>query len=116
MLLRVDPASRVPLFEQLASEIRGAIATGAVASGERLPPARALGRDLGVNMHTVLRAYGRLRDEGLIELRRGRGAVVAAGGSAARAQLQSLAAALTAEAQRQGLSRTELHRLIEDLG
>lgn len=51
---------------------------GSVTDGERLPTAKALGDSLGVSLHTVLRAYQGLRDAGLIELRRGRGAVVTA--------------------------------------
>ena len=87
MLIRLDPTRATPLFEQLASAIRAAIIDGRVIGGERLPAARALAESLGVNMHTVLRAYGVLRDEQLIELHRGRGAVVAVriGGHAALA-------------------------------
>lgn len=83
--------------------------------GERLPAARALARDLDVNMHTVLRAYAQLREEGLLDLRRGRGAVVLGDGAAGRAAVRSLAQALAAEARRQGVSRAELHDLIQEL-
>ncbi|MCP2030653.1 GntR family transcriptional regulator [Okibacterium sp. HSC-33S16] len=76
MLLRIDQSSTTPLFDQLASSIRGAAITGGVKPGERLPAARDLAESLEVNVHTVLRAYQLLRDEGLVELRRGRGAVV----------------------------------------
>lgn len=76
MLLRVDPASDVPLFEQVAASIRSDASRGGLAVGERLPAARDVARSLDVNVHTVLRAYQALRDEGLIDLRRGRGAVV----------------------------------------
>lgn len=76
MLLRIDPASGVPLFDQLAGAVRAEIARGAVRPGDRLPAARELAASLDVNIHTVLRAYQRLRDDGLVDLRRGRGAVV----------------------------------------
>jgi DNA-binding transcriptional regulator YhcF (GntR family) len=87
VLIRLDPTRPSPLFEQLASAVRAAIIDGRVIGGERLPAARQLASSLGVNMHTVLRAYRVLRDEGLIELHRGRGAVVAVriGGHAALA-------------------------------
>ena len=78
MILRIDPASTVPLFEQLAASIRAEAGRGALAAGERLPPAREVAESLEVNLHTVLRAYQLLRDEGLVDLRRGRGAVVTA--------------------------------------
>jgi len=115
MLLRIDPSSPVPLFEQLAAGVRGAVATGQVAPGDRLPAARTLAHDIGVDMHTVLRAYGKLREEGLLDLRRGRGAVVRGDGAAGRAAVRSLAEALAAEARRQGVSRAELHDLFEEL-
>jgi GntR family transcriptional regulator len=77
MLIRLDPASGVSLFDQLAGTIRASIMAGRATPGERLPPARDLAASLDINVHTVLRAYQQLRDEGLIELRRGRGAIVA---------------------------------------
>lgn len=87
MRISIDPTLAVPLFEQLAAAFRSAIIDGRVIGGERLPAARDLAGTLGVNMHTVLRGYRLLRDEGLIELHRGRGAVVATriGGHAALA-------------------------------
>ena len=78
MLLSVDPASTLPLFEQLVMGIRGQIIGGELRAGDRLPAARELADSLEVNVHTVLRAYQILRDEGFLDLRRGRGAVVAA--------------------------------------
>lgn len=115
MLIKVDPGSSEPLFAQIASQVRGAIASGRVAEGDRLPPARELAEALGVNMHTVLRAYGDLRDEGLVDMRRRRGVIVLAAGDQ-RARLVELARELVAEAVRQGMSKAELRRLIEEVG
>lgn len=76
MLWTVDPTDPTPLFTQLVNSVRRAIATGELSVGDRLPAARELARSLAINMHTVLRAYQDLREAGLVELRRGRGAVV----------------------------------------
>ena len=75
--VQVDPSSSVPLNEQVAGLMRRAIAEGEAGPGERLPPARDLAAVLGVNSNTVLRALRALRDEGLLEFRRGRGITVA---------------------------------------
>ncbi|MGH3446717.1 MAG: GntR family transcriptional regulator [Nocardioidaceae bacterium] len=108
MLFRVDPQSALGLADQIAGQVRRALADGALAAGERLPPARELAKGLDVNMHTVLRAYAALRDEGLIELRRGRGAVVRAGVDAASSELQQRIQALVELADWLGMSRDEL--------
>ncbi|WP_194411153.1 GntR family transcriptional regulator [Microbacterium cremeum] len=76
MLLRIDPESETPLFAQIADSVRADAAAGRLRPGERLPAAREIASALGVNVHTVLHAYQDLRDAGLVELRRGRGAVV----------------------------------------
>ncbi|WP_336632561.1 MULTISPECIES: GntR family transcriptional regulator [unclassified Microbacterium] len=76
MLIRVDSGSDAPLFAQIADAIRADIAAGRRHAGDRLPSARVLAEGLGVNLHTVLRAYQLLRDEGIVQLRRGRGATV----------------------------------------
>jgi DNA-binding transcriptional regulator YhcF (GntR family) len=73
MLGSVDRDDALPLHEQVAAEIRRAIADGEAGPGDRLPPARDLAAVLGVNSNTVLRALRMLRDEGLLEFRRGRG-------------------------------------------
>lgn len=113
MLIRLDPSSTEPLYSQIAAQVRGEIGRGALVDGERLPPGRELAEALGVNMHTVLRAYSILRDEGLLEVRRGRGVQVRAAGTE-RARLGALARALRDEAARQGVSAAELRRLLEE--
>lgn len=112
MLWVVDPNAATPLFEQVAASVRRAIAEGAVRRGERLPAAKEVAASLDINLHTVLRAYQVLRDEGLIELRRGRGAVVTAD-TPARGHLSTLIDELLREAARMGVSRPELIGLIE---
>jgi GntR family transcriptional regulator len=76
MFVLIDPTATTPVFAQIEGSIATQIATGTIETGARLPAARELAVSLGVNVHTVLRAYQGLRDEGQVELRRGRGAVV----------------------------------------
>lgn len=77
MLIHLDATSSTPLYAQLVASLRRSIASGEVAVGEKLPAASDLAVSLGLNRNTVLRAYRELRDDGLVELRRGRGATVA---------------------------------------
>ncbi len=76
--VKVDKQDPTDLYEQVAAEIRRAIADGEAKPGERLPPAKDLAAILEVNTNTVLRSLRLLRDEGLLEFRRGRGISVAA--------------------------------------
>jgi len=107
---RSDPTA---LHEQVAAEIRRAIAEGEAGPGERLPPARDLAAVLGVNANTVFRALRLLRDEGLLEFRRGRGVTVA--GTPERGAVLAKARDLVHFARTQGFRREELVRMIETL-
>jgi len=111
--LKVDRSESTAVFEQVAGEIRRAILDGEARPGERLPPARDLAAELGVNTNTVLRALRLLRDEGLLEFRRGRGVSVA--GSPERAAVLEKARELVALARSHGYRRDELMRMIETL-
>ncbi|WP_323100294.1 GntR family transcriptional regulator [Intrasporangium sp. YIM S08009] len=113
MLWQVDPTSSTPLHVQVAACVRREMAAGRLDRGDRLPSAKEVAGLLDVNLHTVLRAYQSLRDEGLIDLRRGRGAVVSATDPAPEARLRTLVTELVAEARRVGATPTDLARLIE---
>ncbi|WP_331718975.1 GntR family transcriptional regulator [Streptomyces virginiae] len=76
MLVEIDHSSPVSLAEQIAAAVRRALGQGTLHRGERLPSARSLARTLDINVHTVLRGYQILKEEHLIDLRPGRGAVV----------------------------------------
>jgi len=101
------------VFEQVAAEIRRAILDGEAKPGERLPPAKDLASELGVNTNTVLRSLRLLRDEGLLEFRRGRGVTVA--GTPERTVVLEQARALIEVARRHGYRREELLRMIEGM-
>ena len=112
--LRVDPRDPVFLHEQVAAEIRRAIADGEAAPGERLPPTRDLAKVLGVNANTVLRAMRQLRDEGLVEFRRGHGITVS-GQAPARSALITRVRDLVQYARVQGYQPDELIQIIQGL-
>lgn len=111
--LEVDRAEPTPLHEQVAGEIRRAIAEGEAKPGERLPPARDMAAVLEVNTNTVLRALRQLRDEGLLEFRRGHGVRVA--GSPERGAVLARAGELLALARSSGFRREELLEIIRAL-
>jgi GntR family transcriptional regulator len=112
-IVKVDRDAPPQLYVQVAGEIRRAIADGEAKPGERLPPAKDLAAVLGVNTNTVLRALRELRDEGLLEFRRGRGISVA--GTPERGAVVQRARDLVEFARRQGYRTDELIAIIEDV-
>lgn len=77
MILQVDLTSEEPIYQQIRSQVVHGVATGELVAGDALPSVRSLAADLGVNMHTVNKAYAVLRDEGYVVMRRRTGAVIA---------------------------------------
>jgi GntR family transcriptional regulator len=112
--LEIDHASPVPLHEQVAAAIRRAIAEGEAQAGERLPPARDLAAVLGVNANTVFRALRTLREEGLVEFRRGRGVSVT-GIAPQRSPVMVKARELVTLARQCGYRPQELVQIIEQV-
>ncbi len=111
--VNLDRSGAPPLHDQVAAQIRRAIVDGEAGPGDRLPLAKDLAAVLGVNKNTVLRALHVLRDEGLLEFRRGRGITVA--GTPQRGAVLSRARSLIQYARQQGYGRDELIQMIKDL-
>ncbi|MEV6235714.1 GntR family transcriptional regulator [Lentzea sp. NPDC051838] len=76
MLLTIDLDSDTPIYQQIRDRVVEAVATGTLRAGDPLPSTRQLGVDLGINFHTVSKAYDLLRQEGVIRINRKSGAVV----------------------------------------
>ena len=117
MQFQINPASRVPIYEQLVRQVREAIARGDLKPDDRLPAVRNLSRDLVVNPNTVARAYSELARDGLVSNRPGRGVFVVGAKPelTAKARQQRLFEFLDkflTEAVHLGYSEDEVTRLI----
>jgi GntR family transcriptional regulator len=111
--VKVDRSDALPLHDQVAAEIRRAIAEGEAGPGDRLPLAKDLAAVLGVNKNTVLRALHLLRDEGLLDFTRGRGVTVA--GTPEKSAVLGRVRDLIDFARQQGYRREEVIDMIEAL-
>jgi GntR family transcriptional regulator len=111
--VNVDRSGPVLLHDQVAAQIRRAIAEGEAGPGERLPLAKDLAAVLDVNKNTVLRALHILREEGLLEFRRGRGITVV--GTLQRGAVLARARDLVEFARSHGFGREEIIQMIESL-
>jgi GntR family transcriptional regulator len=109
----IDRSDPQALHDQVAARIRRAIADGEAGPGERLPLATDLAAVMGVNKNTVLRALHILRDEGLLEFRRGRGITVA--GTPQRSAMVTQVRNLMQFAARHGYQPDEVIQMIKDL-
>jgi len=111
--VNIDRSEPVALHDQVAAEIRRAIAEGEAGPGERLPLVKDIAAVLGVNKNTVLRAMHILRDEGLLEFRRGRGITVT--GTPQRGAVLRQVRDLVEFARRQGYRPEDVIGMIETL-
>ena len=116
--IRPTPSSGVPIYLQLIEQVKHAIDTGALRSGEQLPGIRPLAERLVINPNTVAKAYRELEHEGVIELRHGAGAFVS-DNTRARQMTdrvragQAIVAAAIARLHARGLGADEIRRLFE---
>ncbi len=75
-LLKIDLSSTVPAYQQIVDALRALMVSGSLRAGELLPPVRQLGLDLGIHFNTVAQSYRILAEEGWLDLRRRRGALI----------------------------------------
>lgn len=102
MVITIDTMAAEPLYQQIGTQVIAAIARGELVPGDALPSVRSLAADLGINLHTVAKAYAVLRDEGYVVMHRRLGAVVAD---------RTVATALRRGDEQDEAMREELHRL-----
>jgi GntR family transcriptional regulator len=115
---RVDPRSAEPIFDQLAFQVKRAVAEGRLREGDRLPSVRELARDLAVNPNTVLRAIESLERDGVIVRRQGAGCFVTGRGSeldgrARRGRLDAALRRAVTEAFHLGFDRDQIRTAFE---
>jgi GntR family transcriptional regulator len=118
MIFRPNPSSGVPIYLQLMEQVKHAIETGALRAGEQLPGIRPLAEELVINPNTVAKAYRELEHEGVIELRHGAGAFVAANAQKKKATDrlragQAIVAAAVERLHARGITDEEIRRLFE---
>ncbi len=111
MLIRLPATSDLPLYQQIADAVVAEIDAGRVTAGEKLPAARHLAAALGVNMHTVLKAYAQLDEDGIVEVRRGRQGVTVRDTADA---LAPRVRAVVEQAKRGGVSQEAMIEMIRE--
>ena len=117
MLIEVDFNSDEAIYVQLQNQIIMGIATEMIKEGDTLPSVRRLADNIGINMHTVNRAYSILKQEGFIQLDRRRGAVIAIDVDKARAllKLEEQLRILLAKGCCKNITREEVHTLVDEI-
>ncbi len=118
MLIEIDFQSDEALYMQLRNQIVLKVAACLLKEGDSLPPVRQMAQELGINMHTVNKAYALLREEGFLTIDRRKGAVVAVDVDRERAldELRANMEPLLAKAMCQGVRPEDIHRAIDELG
>jgi len=117
MILKIDFNSEEALYVQLCNQIIMGIATEVLHEGDSLPSVRQLADEIGINMHTVNKAYAVLRQEGFLRLDRRRGAVVALDMDKLRAlnEMKQNLALIIARGICKDVSRAEVHALVDQI-
>ena len=117
MIIQIDFNSDEAIYMQLRNQIILGIATSQLREGDILPSVRQLAEDIGINMHTVNKAYSVLRQEGLVKVDRRRGAVIAIDMNRLRdiEEMRQDLIVILAKASCKNISREEVHALIDEI-
>lgn len=117
IVVRVDFNSDEALYMQLRNQIILGIATSQIHDGDSLPSVRQLAEDIGINMHTVNKAYTILRQEGYIKLDRRHGAVIAVDADRLEALeiMEKQLRVVIAQAMCKGITRDEIHAMLDEI-
>ncbi len=117
MYIEIDFSSDEAIYQQLCNQIIQGIAMSRLVDGEVLPSVRQMAEDIGINMHTVNKAYTVLKQEGFVKVDRRRGAVVSVHADKEKAldQIRRDMRAVLAEARCRNLSREDVHRLVDEI-
>jgi GntR family transcriptional regulator len=116
VFFRLNPGSGIPLYQQLMENVKHAIETGALRTGDQLPAMRKVAEDLVMNPNTVARAYRELEHEGIIELKHGSGAYVRSveGKVKVTHKAQAVVQSAIERLSSLGLGEEEIRRLVEN--
>ena len=117
MMIEIDFNSGEALYLQLRNQIILGIATARIREGDELPSVRQLAGDIGINMHTVNKAYAVLKQEGFVKVDRRRGAVIAIDADRAETgrELRKELKVILAKVSCKNISREEVHALIDEI-
>ena len=117
MLIEIDFNSSEAIYIQLRNQIIMGIATSTIREGDSLPSVRQLAETIGVNMHTVNKAYNVLKQEGFISLDKRRGAVIALDINKIKAleEMRENLQIVLAKACCKDITREEVHELVDSI-
>lgn len=117
MVIKIDFQSDEALYIQLRNQIILGIATSRIQEGDELPSVRQLAEDIGINMHTVNKAYTVLRQEGFLTIDRRKGAVIALDVNKLKAleEMKKNLRVILAKGTCKNISRQEVHNLVDEI-
>lgn len=117
MFISIEMDSDIPIYTQLVNELMECVANGSLQSGDALPSVRSLAADLGINMHTVNKAYRDLEIKGIVKIIPKSGAIIHSPSldSAALTRIENVLKPNIAEALAIGLTRKDIEKIITNL-